>query len=257
MTSINGSVGAGGINRDADVRAIQELLNRHVSRLGLIRLFVDGATGPRTLEAIRRFQKMVMGLVMPDGRVDPQGRTLAALDGGVTGGTTPNLAATATGGTGAAKTKKSTPPHVESFIKLLLSAATKTKQSWGVPIAVMIAQAALETGWGSSVKSNAYFGIKGKSPTGKSTTLATHEVIGGKTVKIDDAFRAYESLDEAADDYGRFLNENPRYIKCFAHKDDPEEFVAELAAAGYATDPNYANKLTSIIRRYDLANYDK
>lgn len=259
MTNINGSVGAGGINRGGDVRTIQELLNRHVSRLGLPRLRADGTTGPRTLEAIHRFQKMVMGLVMPDGRVDPQGRTVRALDGGVTGGTSPNLAAITTGGasTGAQQAKKSIPAHVESFISKLLPAARKTKLTWSIPIAALIAQAALETGWGSSVKANAYFGIKGKSPSGKSTTFTTHEVIGGTKLKINDAFRAYESIDEAADDYGRFLNENPRYANCFTYSDDPEKFVTTLAAAGYATDPDYADKLIAIIRRYELAAYDE
>ncbi|MBV9883330.1 MAG: peptidoglycan-binding protein [Sphingomonadaceae bacterium] len=95
MTFLGGSVGAGGINRVGDVRAVQELLNRHIARLGLARLQADGAIGPKTLDAIRRFQTMVMSLVMPDGRVDPQGRTVRALDGGVTGGTSPNLVATA------------------------------------------------------------------------------------------------------------------------------------------------------------------
>ncbi|HEX8365231.1 MAG TPA: glucosaminidase domain-containing protein [Allosphingosinicella sp.] len=242
MASINGSVGAGGINRSSDVQAVQERLNRHVARVGLPRLRVDGAIGPKTIEAIRRFQTMIMGLKMPDGRVDAQGKTIAALEGHPSE---------------PAKQTKPVPAHVSAFIAKLLPAARKVKESWGVRVAVTIAQAALETGWGQSVKSNAYFGIKGKSPSGKSTTFTTHEVIGGKAIKLDDKFRAYESLDEAADDYGRFLNENPRYAKCFSHKDDPEQFVTELAAAGYATDPDYAAKIISMIRRYGLADHDK
>lgn len=85
MTSIFGSVGLGGINRSGDVRTVQELLNRRTSRLGLPPLRVDGAIGGKTADAIRRFQNMVMGLLMPDGRVDPGGRTIQALTHGMAG----------------------------------------------------------------------------------------------------------------------------------------------------------------------------
>lgn len=150
-----------------------------------------------------------------------------------------------------------TPAYVTDFIALLLPVARKVKQTWGVPIAVCIAQAALETGWGKHVKGNAYFGIKGKAPTGKSVNFDTREVIGGRSMTINDKFRAYTDLDEAADDYGRFLKTNARYAACFAFSDQPEQFVDRLAAAGYATDPNYAHVLKSIIRSHSLAAYDQ
>jgi flagellar protein FlgJ len=121
----------------------------------------------------------------------------------------------------------------------------------------MIAQSAIETGWGSSVKSFAYFGIKGKSQSGNSTSFVTHEVVGGKSVQITDSFRAYLSIDEAADDYGSFLKNNPRYAGCFGYSNDPDSFAATLANAGYATDPLYLNKILSIMRTYDLEHYDK
>ena len=73
------------MNRGSDVQAVQDMLNRHVRRMGLTPLVEDGHCGPRTLEAIRRFQVQVMGLRMPDARVDPDGRTLRAL-GGPAGG---------------------------------------------------------------------------------------------------------------------------------------------------------------------------
>jgi hypothetical protein len=79
MTGITGSVGTGGANRAADVRVIQELLNRHMARFGLPPLIVDGLCGPKTSEAVRRYQQMVVKLTMPDGRVDPAGLTLGAL----------------------------------------------------------------------------------------------------------------------------------------------------------------------------------
>jgi flagellum-specific peptidoglycan hydrolase FlgJ len=121
---------------------------------------------------------------------------------------------------------------------------------------VLIAQGAEESWWGKHVKGNAYFGIKGKSSQGQSLDFATHEVADGASIEITDTFRAYASLDEAADDYGQFLRSNPRYASCFAYSNQPERFVDHLAAAGYATDPDYAEKLKKIIRSHELWKYD-
>lgn len=235
MASISGTVGNGGLNRVDDVRAVQGLLNRQVKRLGLPPLATDGGCGPRTIEAIRQFQKTVMRLKMPDGRVDPKGETIVQLEGKTSA--------------------RPIPEHVKAFIEMMLPVARQTKQDWSVPIAALIAQGALESGWGRSVVSNAYFGIKGKSLQG-SVEFTTQEFIDGKSVKLKDSFRSYKNLSEAADDYGRFLNENPRYSKAFLHKNDPQAFINAIAASNYATDPEYANKLISIIRRYELGKYD-
>ena len=62
---------------------------------------------------------------------------------------------------------------------------------------------------------------------------------------------------EAAEDYGRFLRTNRRYATCFAYSDQPDLFVDHLAAAGYATDPDYADKLKRIIRAHRLGDYDR
>ena len=106
--------------------------------------------------------------------------------------------------------------------------------------------------------SNGFFGsISVAAVIFASTTFTTHEVENGKSVEIKDQFRAYASIEEAADDYGRFLKTNPRYAACFTYSNDPEKFVSALAAAGYATDPQYATKLIQIIQKYDLAQYDK
>ncbi|MCA9133726.1 MAG: M15 family metallopeptidase [Planctomycetales bacterium] len=87
MTTISGSVGRNGQNQDADVRIVQELLNRHVPRLGVQPLVVDGDVGPLTLAAITAFQRQVVGFARPDGRVDPNGRTWRALTQAGTPGT--------------------------------------------------------------------------------------------------------------------------------------------------------------------------
>ena len=125
---------------------------------------------------------------------------------------------------------------------MALPSAKKVKLDWGVPVAICIAQAALESGWGKSVKGNAYFGIKGKSPSGATTTFTTTEFEKGKKITIQDSFRAYKDFAESADDYGRMLKSNSRYAGCFAHSNDPLKFADALQAAGYATDPNYAKR---------------
>lgn len=149
------------------------------------------------------------------------------------------------------------PGYVDAFIKMALPIAKQVKTKWGVPVAVLIAQAAQETGWGRHVKNNAYFGIKGKAPNGSSVVFGTTEVINGKVIHKSDTFRAYTGLADSADDYGRFLSTNARYKTAFAHKSNPDQFVQEIAKAGYATDPNYAAALISIIHSHHLAQYDK
>jgi len=81
MTTITGTVGRGGVNRNEDVRTIQTLLNNH-RKPPLVKLAVDGKTGARTIDAIEEFQRRVVKMVTVDGRVDPDGATLRALNSG-------------------------------------------------------------------------------------------------------------------------------------------------------------------------------
>jgi uncharacterized protein (TIGR02594 family) len=88
MTVITGTVGRGGVNRPQDVRSIQTLLNNHI-KPPLAKLNVDGQVGPKTMQAIEDFQRRVVKMVNIDGRVDPGGNTLRALDGAATGPSIP------------------------------------------------------------------------------------------------------------------------------------------------------------------------
>ncbi|CDH43675.1 peptidoglycan-binding domain-containing protein [Candidatus Contendibacter odensensis] len=78
MDKINASVGKGGVNNSLDVKTVQTLLNRHIRP----QIQVDGKAGPRTIDAIMEFQRRVVRLSQPDGRVDPNGQTLAKLNQG-------------------------------------------------------------------------------------------------------------------------------------------------------------------------------
>lgn len=238
MTTLSRSVGEGGTNHPADVTKIQQLLNNSLYLLPDIKnkLAEDGEAGALTVAAIRAYQATVLKMSHPDGRVDPDGATLK------------NLQKTA---------RAPRPANVSSFIDETLEDAREVRSKYRIPVSVLMAQAALESGWGRHVKDNAYFGIKAHNTEGATTTFTTTEYISGQKVTTEDSFRAYANFMEAALDYGAFLTTNPRYKPAFDHTNDPYKFADALQAAGYATDPQYAQKLHSIILTYYLDDYDK
>ncbi|WP_051640453.1 glycoside hydrolase family 73 protein [Siccibacter colletis] len=154
------------------------------------------------------------------------------------------------------KSKSNRPKSVQDFIDMALPSAKATSDKWRVPVSVLLAQSALESGWGQKVKNNAYFGIKGKSSSGNSASFGTTEYENGRYVSKVQTFRAYNGYSESADDYGRFLAENRRYRPAFEYVTQPEKFVHQVATAGYATDPTYESKLIKIMRSYDFYEYD-
>lgn len=80
MPDLDQSVGNGGVNRRADVKIVQKLLNQYIATIGIKRLVEDGLIGPKTIKAIRRFQTVIFGIDSPNGRADPGGRTITALN---------------------------------------------------------------------------------------------------------------------------------------------------------------------------------
>lgn len=137
----------------------------------------------------------------------------------------------------------------EDFVAQLAPAARAISAQTGIPAEIIIAQAALETGWGKSVAGNNLFGIKaGRSWQGPTQSVGTHEYINGQRQNIRDDFRAYGSVGESMLDHARLLTQNPRYAGVLQAK-DPAAAARALQEAGYATDPEYANKLISIMRR--------
>ncbi len=142
----------------------------------------------------------------------------------------------------------------ENFIQALWPHAEKAARDLGVQPQVLLAQAALETGWGQSVigmagaSSHNLFNIKADpSWDGRRVSVPTLEYMDGIAVKRNDAFRAYDSYAASFDDYVAFLRENPRYGSALRQAADPQAFVQSLQTAGYATDPRYAQKITSIL----------
>ncbi|MDD3608509.1 MAG: flagellar assembly peptidoglycan hydrolase FlgJ [Halothiobacillaceae bacterium] len=148
-----------------------------------------------------------------------------------------------------------------SFVEAVLPHARAAAARLGVKAEVLIAQSALETGWGQRVPRDTQgqpnynlFGIKAdRSWDGARTTVRTLEFEGGAMVRKTAAFRAYASIKESFDDYVCFLQDNPRYADALKHAGDARRFVNELQKAGYATDPDYANKILAIVDSDRLA----
>jgi flagellar protein FlgJ len=145
------------------------------------------------------------------------------------------------------------------FVKTLRPLAERAARRLGVEADVLLAQAALETGWGQHVtadrsgSSNNLFNIKaGGSWSGSTVTVGTVEYRRGVAVRESAAFRAYDSLEAAFSDYVSFIEGSPRYQAALEKAGDGEAYLRELQAAGYATDPQYADKILSIMERREL-----
>jgi flagellar protein FlgJ len=147
------------------------------------------------------------------------------------------------------------PPYVTNFIEAHKGVAQTLGKQCNIPASVLLAQSAQETRWGLKVVGNAYFGIKGKSPAGNSVDFGTHEDTTSGTQRIQATFRAYESFDEAAEDYAQAVTTNKAFAGALLHRKDPEKFIAELAKH-YATDSGYARSVVSTARSRHLEQYD-
>ncbi|MDP2029790.1 MAG: flagellar assembly peptidoglycan hydrolase FlgJ [Thiobacillus sp.] len=160
-----------------------------------------------------------------------------------------------------ARGESNAPPHVDAFVQRMLPHAQEASASTGIPPQFMMGQAALETGWGKSEirganGENSYnlFGIKaGSGWRGRTVDIVTTEYVNGKPQKQVDTFRAYDSYADSFRDYANLLRANPRYQNVLAQGQDARGFAQGLQQAGYATDPNYAQKLTSVIRLVERA----
>ena len=147
------------------------------------------------------------------------------------------------------------------FVRDLWPHAQRAAERLGVPAEAIVAQSALETGWGRKLPLRAdgtpsynLFGIKADGRwSGERLAKDTLEFEGDQFVSRREPFRAYAGLAEAVDDYADFLVANPRYQRALAAGDDSAAFARELQAAGYATDPAYASKIQRIVAGDTLA----
>jgi flagellar protein FlgJ len=148
----------------------------------------------------------------------------------------------------------------KAFVEGMWEHAKTAASKIGLNPEVMIAQAVLETGWGKHVikkqdgsSSLNLFNIKSDpSWTGDRAQKHTLEFEQGLPVKKHANFRVYDSIKDSIDDFVDFLQQNPRYEKALEKTANPGKFLEELQKAGYATDPNYANKIKSVLERADF-----
>jgi peptidoglycan hydrolase FlgJ len=142
-----------------------------------------------------------------------------------------------------------------AFISRVLPPIKEAARKLGVQPQALLAQAALETGWGQRVPRNAdgsssfnLFGIKaGSNWTGARTTAVTVEFDGTVARRRQAAFRSYDCIEDSINDFAQLVSTSPRYAEALGKGRDAHAFVHTLASAGYATDPQYANKISQIL----------
>lgn len=152
---------------------------------------------------------------------------------------------------------QSSSSNVKAFQDKMTQHAEEASRETGIPAKFMLGQAALESGWGKreikgadGTLSHNLFGIKATGGwKGKVVETATTEYVNGVPETKIEKFRAYDSYAEGFRDYAKLLSSNPRYENVLANSRDASSFAQGLQKAGYATDPNYAAKLTRIINQ--------
>jgi flagellum-specific peptidoglycan hydrolase FlgJ len=156
------------------------------------------------------------------------------------------------------------------FVNTYYAFAIQTQKKTGIPALVVLAQAALESGWGKCAPGNMFFGVKDTdgingneqlittTEYSRSATLKFPEIISVTPVikggvkyfkyKVKDYFRKFATPEESFTHHAQFFLKNKRYSKALAVKSDPMAFIDAIAAAGYATAPDYATVLKSVAR---------
>lgn len=163
----------------------------------------------------------------------------------------------------------------KDFVDTYLPYAKETEQKTGISAIAVLAQAAVESGWGSAAPGNMFFGVKAASnatPVDEQLLITTEysrradlkfpEVLsvtpvvmeGTKMFKyvVKDYFRKYATPEESFTDHASFFLNNSRYANAMAVKSNPVEFLNAIAAAGYATAPNYATILDDVVKTIEL-----
>jgi len=155
----------------------------------------------------------------------------------------------------AGKTARTPTTSQADFVRKHSDVASKIEKSSGIPASYMLGQAGHETGWGKfeikqkgGAPSFNLFGIKaGAGWTGKVAEVTTTEYVNGVAHKKVAKFRAYDSYEDSFKDYARLISESPRYAKVKTQTGSAHAFASGLQKAGYATDPEYAAKLSRAI----------
>jgi flagellar protein FlgJ len=149
---------------------------------------------------------------------------------------------------------------IDDFVQSIWPKAKEAASLIGLDPKILMAQAALETGWGKFItkdaegnSSNNLFNIKtGANSDYESVNVKTTEYIADTPIKMNASFRKYSSIEQGFEDYISLIQRDGRYQGALASAANPESYVRELHKAGYATDPEYSTKILSIYRGDEL-----
>lgn len=149
---------------------------------------------------------------------------------------------------------------IDHFVKTLWPKAKEAAATIGLDPKILMAQAALETGWGKFIakaadgtSSNNLFNVKtGNNKNFDSIQIRTTEYIADNPINVTESFRKYSSVEQSVDDYVSLIKGSDRYQEALANANNPELYVNELHKAGYATDPKYSTKILSIYHGDEL-----
>ena len=141
------------------------------------------------------------------------------------------------------------------FVGAVLPTIQRAAEALGVSPVGMLAQAALETGWGKRMPHTAdgtpsmnMFGIKADDNwTGARASASTVEFSGGVATQRHSAFRAYGSIEDSVSDFANLLQTSPRYRNAVGVGGNVQAYIKGIGDSGYATDPHYANKLNEMV----------
>lgn len=271
MKSMREAVPDSGLTDSRDTQFYQSLLDKQWSQvmarrgIGLADQLLGQLGAPQASERAEQVENLIAGI--PRGAPRPLTNTLrSAMDESreevpmpqsfleEVGAVEQGMSAAQASMQIAGQDVREAPAHVRDFLVRLAEPAQAASRASGVPAELMLAQAALETGWGrreiaASNGGNSYnlFGIKaGSQWHGPTTRITTHEVVNGTRQRIRDEFRVYGSFEEAFTDYARLVTGNSRYAGVVKAGSGAEAARA-LQRGGYATDPAYAAKLIAIM----------
>ncbi|KTC85542.1 MULTISPECIES: flagellar assembly peptidoglycan hydrolase FlgJ [Legionella] len=150
-------------------------------------------------------------------------------------------------------------PKIDDFVRSAWPYARQAANILGLDPKILLAQAALETGWGHFItkdadgsSSNNLFNIKATNNSADAVQVKTTEYIANTPIKMNASFRKYPSIENSFNDYVSLIKESGRYEDALANTKNPERYVDELYRAGYATDPQYASKILAIYHGDEL-----
>ncbi|HQX58735.1 MAG: flagellar assembly peptidoglycan hydrolase FlgJ [Rhodoferax sp.] len=214
---------------------------------------LDSAGGDLSADLLDQ-QLAVQMTGMPGGLSEQIARQLSQRINGNDGAAAVPATPTASLSYGATPTVRTTASQAD-FVQRHTQAAQRVEQASGIPSAFMLGQAGHETGWGRSEITMAdgtpsfnLFGIKATGGwTGKVAEITTTEYVNGAAQKVVAKFRAYDSYEDSMRDYARMITQSPRYAQASQQTASAHAYATGLQKAGYATDPEYASKLSRAI----------